>query len=478
MVGRLQVLGTFPLWMFLMSMVAGEKTQLNITLPYLPTTAQMYKFNTAAFGFNDGGSVQFSLHCQRFDGVVQFITITDDQQSEFDTDLARACLTEQTAPPVNYYVKRVEFRMATGPINKTIVHKLLVGAGLDLEAGFFGFRVQVCLSAMDTYFGQEPCWAELEMVNSEGNHLSSDLMMLPAAYRALSIFWAVILGLWFANWMRHHKASNRLHLLATFAPMWMLLYTGLLWQHYTKRVTGEADGSYKDISAIVLNCVVPYALFLLMLIAYGYKILRNSMERSSLINSVASPTILAVALTLTSEVHNYFLAITVIFVVLIIITVLKNAGRNIGLLRNRLREIEALHPDATVRGLPLTSPLLAKRFMVEGSRAIFTGYLVLRALSGIFDVSLTQQRGIQVLVQETILCLLMVSILWLLRLQNTSVYRNMMNATDANDDDEAEETSVCQIVYIPGENVACLGVEVNQVEFEAFLETLKRNHRS
>ena len=70
---------------------------------------------------------------------------------------------------------------------------------------------------------------------------------------------------------------------------------------------------------------------------------------------------------------RYFLAFAVVSVVTIVVTILKNAGRNLIILRMRLYDIEA-HALPQLGGagaVQFAEPLLRKRFMIAAARMIF-----------------------------------------------------------------------------------------------------------
>lgn len=426
-----------------------------------------------AFGFNSGGTADIVLSCSAMPGPINLIVFTDEQALKISSDAVQVCNLSNEEADFNA-VRTVSFAMR----NYTNVQQTFY-FGNDLEPGFFKFGIQTCATSPMTV--EPECTVGMVLRNPGGEHLSSDMVNLPGIYDSLTVFWAIIIGVWVANWLQHRKASNNLHKLSPLPAVFELISCALFAEAYTQRSADE-DNTHTNAWGVVTQYIaMMFAFFLLLLISFGYCIIHERLDSENVFNVVAAPALACLSLILMRFVHKYFLAITVIFVVIVIISILKNTGRNGLILRARLMEIELTHPGEWVRGFPLAAPLLRKRFMIEGSRAIFTAYLVLWAMLGIFEVALKRDRETQLLLEELLEVFLVVSILWLVRLRDFRAFLPQANPNGggAEEGDDAANTQrkpPCMLVHLPGkvDEAMCLGVEVNNDQVTAFLDSLRK----
>lgn len=191
-----------------------------------------------------------------------------------------------------------------------------------------------------------------------------------------------------------------------------------------------------------------------------------------------------------------FLVPTFIMLVVIIVSILKNSGKNSQFLRIRLMEIEALTLHQLGSAEEFAAPLLAKRFMIAAARFIFIVYSILWTIEGVVDAALKERRDLQILLEELLIVFLVTSIVWVVRLRNFD--RFVRPHTDRMQEHEEDATEArrppCDVLIVrkhvfqaafvnllayygvlqlPGEK-QCLGVQVTHEQLYTFTKNLRR----
>eukprot|EP00041_Stephanoeca_diplocostata_P032226 m.1026685 g.1026685 ORF g.1026685 m.1026685 type:complete len:357 (+) comp24108_c0_seq39:848-1918(+) len=285
-----------------------------------------------------------------------------------------------------------------------------------VKPGFYQFAMFLCSTSsvqMRNPNKNPTCDARLVMLNPGGEHLSSDEISLPEVYSVLTIVWVAVAFLWALNWVMYYRMSNKLHDLVVVLPAMLVVHYGVYHRGYKElSQTGDTGNSLIDIGDLTETAIVMHSFFILLLLASGYCIINATVKKTDLLTFVSATVGAFAAISLMSFVHRYFLAIAVVTVVVIILTLLKHTSKNVLMLRMRLREIERTQPRQFVGGYPLAAPLLAKRFLIESSRAIFVAYAALWANVGIFDITLQEDRTKKAVLDELLLMFLVVAIMW------------------------------------------------------------------
>lgn len=433
------------------------------------STAEVVPLLVIPFGFLSGGTANIKITCTLPPGPIKLIIMTDDQYTKIASDgNVLSCGNSGF-----FAVRTVRWAM----YNHT-QENMTFNFGTDLEAGFYQFGIQTCSPAA---FLMEPlCRVNTVLLNPGGEHLSSDMIELPRIYKSLTIYWGITIGLWGLNALFYVRMSNRLHKISLLAPVLKLTGCILYANAYELNSQEEASVQEHAWAETFGYFAITYSFFILLLTADGYCILRSRLECEVAFHIFAAPALASVALVLQRFVHRYFLAMTVVFMVIVVISLLKTSGRNTMMLRARLSEIELLQPNGVLNERDLALPLRCKRFLIEGSRLIFTMYIVLWALLGIFEVSLVNNRQGQILLDELLDVFLVTSLLWLLRLRNFRSsyipFRDVLRSS-SNENDDNSMSSTCSIVQLPGvdNESICLGVNVLSHQFETFMKTLSEH---
>lgn len=141
-----------------------------------------------------------------------------------------------------------------------------------LPTGFYRFGLLLCVAPSTS--PPVDCVASLTLLNPGGEHLSSDLIDLPGIYQGFLIFWCVLIGVHCLNWAVYFKYRNELHDMVVVAPILAAisaLLNRIAWIMQSQNEDGNPWLKRAQVASYAALC---YSFLMLMLMTYGYCILR------------------------------------------------------------------------------------------------------------------------------------------------------------------------------------------------------------
>eukprot|EP00051_Salpingoeca_urceolata_P028543 m.487391 g.487391 ORF g.487391 m.487391 type:complete len:500 (-) comp24983_c0_seq1:147-1646(-) len=424
-----------------------------------------------SFGFQKGGSITLRLDCDYTPGQLGLVLMSVEQYSEYRDDYDTPC----NGVPLKFQ------RNLTLPANNSLSVTAIAGA--DFKPAFYEFLLRECDPFPPTNKSHPRCEAVLTVINPGGEHLSSDEIQIPGIYRVFLTLWATVVLLWFVNWFQWHQYSNHLHKVLTMGPILKLVVIALEMQRWERRSSeGTEDRQLADFRYVLTAFENAYLFALMILIAFGWCIIRFHLDQEAVLNLCIGPTVFFLSSILIHFVHEYFIGFTTIAVLLMVVFILRHSSCNMVFLLARLSEIRAYerrHPNPD--GTSLSLPISWKWKLIKQSRSVFVMYAMLWALLTIVSTFLGEHSWIETLVFEIIEAVVYLAVLFFFRLRNFAAFvpaqqrqrrprRRRRVGEQGNGDDEDQQASFA-LISMPAER-SMIGVIVDNDLFVEYVKSL------
>jgi hypothetical protein len=324
------------------------------------------------------------------------------------------------------------------------------------------------------------CEASITLLNADGNHLSSDELLMPETTRVLLVAWIIGIGLWLLNWGCYFRTSNRLHDLLTVGPLAKLGCA--ICEFYdirNQQTTGVVASPLADGTMCLNMLSSAWFFFICLLGVHGFCIMTTDLEEGRML-MIGLPFLFFVSSAASEWVHEYFLALVIILACIMVWNILRGSGMQLYYLRVRHMEIVAVldrHGQADNEAYvdAITEPLLSKRFLLSALRVAFVGYALIWAFLGIIKVYLEKTRWLEHLLLDLLWIVTWWFLMWAFRLRNMSRFASSAPPVEPQEGEGAADDpdALCSSVSVPGGQVAFLGVPVSTDQFAEYIRKVK-----
>eukprot|EP01147_Barroeca_monosierra_P007303 gene7303-7673_t len=338
------------------------------------------------FGFKRGGHLRLNVDCWQ--------------------GASRPCSSSQSwSEAFNVSANRLPQSPITSP-----QFELFETFGFSNRSSMYNFVIRECPPFDENLKKtvRTSCQVLLEAVNPGGEHLSRDQIPLPNIYMAIVIVWAFVIVAWCMNWIRYRRYANGLHAVISAAPT-IKLVTLIL--EYRKYSTLSSQGWVPDDLEITRSLLLfaETALFLssILLISYGWKVLRRELEGSTLFATVGLPLLLLLSNVCQRWVHSYFTGLSIILVLCITVTIIRSSGLHVIILRHRLMDISFIYRREMQDRVQMSinqfaSPLLRKLALFQATRLIFVLFAIAWTILELSASFLHEHTWIRILTLECV----------------------------------------------------------------------------
>jgi len=172
---------------------------------------------------------------------------------------------------------------------------------------------------------------------------------------------------------------------------------------------------------MVLYIQTSFLFAMVMLIAEGWYIIHHRLETSKRTVIFVLPILYYVTACCTKWVHEYFLGLTIIVVIVIVVYIVRHCGFNILFLYRRFYDIQVAFRTNERHGISIeefAAPLLAKLDSLRYLRFVFVTYCIAWAILSIVDGFLIGESWILHLCEEAIDGAFFILILCVFRLRS------------------------------------------------------------
>eukprot|EP00029_Vermamoeba_vermiformis_P006041 TRINITY_DN2266_c0_g1_i1.p1 TRINITY_DN2266_c0_g1~~TRINITY_DN2266_c0_g1_i1.p1 ORF type:complete len:430 (-),score=33.43 TRINITY_DN2266_c0_g1_i1:71-1360(-) len=269
------------------------------------------------FGFQSGGFVDMTVTT---DAPISFV-ILGCAQPDVEKNVAGFCAVNSTCP------------YSWAVFNATADGRLQHNATIPVDDLIYFYLINCDGVYASLYF-------EVLFMNPDGEQLSTEFLPLPYLYMVAGGLWLVGTIFWLSNWMIYKRRTVPLHKTITVFPLTKLIWCGIA-VLYWKTLSIEGTTSDGILAGYyVVLCVSKIVFYgCLLLISYGWCITQPALGRQKFIIPLATLAV-AGSLLLGSLLNGYFLLISFVMYVLVLVLVFRGTNRNV-----RALERQIANPD-------------------------------------------------------------------------------------------------------------------------------------